>query len=273
MKPVRLAILDLYDNTPNQGMRCIKEIVSDFGEQIDWQVFDVRGAGELPDLSFDIYISSGGPGSPLEGDGQWDVQYFKWLNELWQWNRRPSAPKKFAFFICHSFQMAVRHFGLAEVNKRYSKSFGTFICHQTDEGVSDPLLCALPNPFYIADFRDYQVIQPNVERFDQMGAKILALEKIRPHVPRERAVMAIRFSEQMVGTQFHPEADSDGMVRHFLDPGRRRQIIAEHSERKYLRMMDHLSDPDKISLTHALVLPGFIGRSIRAVRQTAVAIS
>ena len=42
-----------------------------------------------------------------------------------------------------------------------------------------------------------------------MGAKILCIEKERPHVPYERAVMGIRFNEYMIGTQFHPEADAN----------------------------------------------------------------
>ena len=34
--------------------------------------------------------------------------------------------------------------------------------------------------------------------------EILCVEKERPHVPYERAVMAIRFNEHMIGTQFLP---------------------------------------------------------------------
>jgi aspartyl/asparaginyl beta-hydroxylase (cupin superfamily) len=33
------------------------------------------------------------------------------------------------------------------------------------------------------------------------------LEKIRDHVQYERAIMAVRFTDYFVGTQFHPEAD------------------------------------------------------------------
>ncbi len=273
MKPVRLAILDLYNGTPNQGMRCIQEIVSSFDKYLEWEVFDVRGAAEVPDMSFDIYLSSGGPGSPHEGDGVWDVKYFNWLSEAWAWNQDSGGSKKHVFFICHSFQMAIRHFKLAKVQRRHKTSFGTFRCHHTEIGITDPLLAGLPEPFYVADFRDWQVVQPDLERIDEMGARILALEKIRPHVPLERAIMAMRFSDTFVGTQFHPEADPFGMSAHFKDPERRAKIIADHSVQKYARMMDHLSDPDKISLTHEQVIPGFIERSIRAVRKSPVAVS
>lgn len=270
MKAIRLAILDLYDNTPNQGMRCIKSIVQQFSAITEWRVFDVRGKGEVPDMSYDIFISTGGPGSPLDGDGVWDVRYYDWLQQAWDWNRKEGRSKKHVFFICHSFQMACRHFRVGKVVPRRSTSFGTFPCHKTDAGVADPLLYGLDNPFYVADFRDWQVIQPDVARLEAMGAEILALEKIRPHVPLERALMAIRFSREFIGTQFHPEADPDGMIEHFLDPERRRKIVAEHSERKYLRMMDHLRDPDKISLTHEIVLPGFLRRALRALEAEAL---
>ena len=266
MRKVKLAILDMYDGTPNQGMRCIREIVNTFASYIDYQIFDVRGKAEVPDLSFDVFISTGGPGSPHDGNGNWDALYYAWLEDAWKWNQQHREGKKHIFFICHSFQMAVKHFGLAKVCRRKSQSFGTFRCHKTNAGVMEPLFEELPDPFFIADFRDWQCIQPNLERFGKMGAEILALEKIRPHVPLERAIMAIKFSPQFFGTQFHPEADSSGMLDHFLDPNRRKEIVKNHSEEKYLRMIDHLNDPDKIGLTHDVVLPGFLRRAVRAVR-------
>ncbi|MCB0577911.1 MAG: GMP synthase [Phaeodactylibacter sp.] len=266
MHSVKLAILDMYEGTPNQGMRCIQDIVRRFEPVLEWELFDVRGKAEVPGMDFDLYISTGGPGSPHEGDGTWDVMYHDWLRQTWEWNQMPGNPKKHVFFICHSFQMAVLHFGLAEVTRRKSMSFGTFRCHMTDLGVAEPLFDGLPNPFYIADFREWQCIQPDEERFEQMGAKILALEKIRPHVPLERALMAIRFSDEFFGVQFHPEADPDGMLDHFLSPERRKHIVETHSQEKYLRMIEHLNDPDKIGLTHDVVLPQFLNRAIRAVQ-------
>ena len=73
---LRLAILDLNAGLPNQGMRCITQIVSEYKNQLDADIFDVRVTGEVPDLSYDIYISSGGPGNPLEGDGVWDTRFY-----------------------------------------------------------------------------------------------------------------------------------------------------------------------------------------------------
>lgn len=260
----------MYDNIPNQGMRCIQDIVRRFGAHYHWTIYDVRGKAEVPGMDYDIYISTGGPGSPFDGDGVWDAHYFDWLQQVWEWNQIPGNRKKHVFFICHSFQMAVRHFGLAEVIERKSMAFGTFRCRLTDAGARDPNFDGLPNPFYIADFRHWQCIAPDEGRMADMGAEILALEKIRPHVPLERAVMAIRFSPEIIGTQFHPEADPDGMRKHFMDPERQKAIVEEHGEEKYLRMIDHLKDSDKIGLTHEIVLPLFLHRAINKLEAAPV---
>lgn len=272
MKPFRLALLDMYNGEANQGMRCIREILGRFADEIDFEEFDVRGKAEIPDLSFDIYLSSGGPGDPLEGDGVWDRQYFQLLDDIWAHNQEEDVVKKQVFFICHSFQMACHHFGIGTVTKRNAMSFGTFPIHKTEAGLLEPIFYGLANPFFVADFRSYQVIRPNEKRLAEMGAQIIALEKDRPHLPYERAIMGVRFSEEIVGTQFHPEADPDGMLLHFMDPDRQREVIEKHSEEKYLRMMEHLNDPDKIRMTHDVILPLFLFRAIRKLKTAELAV-
>ena len=68
-RSIRIAILDMNDGAPNQGMRCIRKIVKDWAASVTmdvtWAEFDVRKKNEIPDTSFDVYISSGGPGDPL----------------------------------------------------------------------------------------------------------------------------------------------------------------------------------------------------------------
>ena len=113
MKKSKLAILDLYDGEPNQGMRAIKNIVDRYQDHFEWKVFDVRGKAELPGTDYDVYISSGGPGSPLDGDGIWNTKLFDLIDKLWEINLQDTETKKFVFFICHSFQMACDHFDLA----------------------------------------------------------------------------------------------------------------------------------------------------------------
>jgi len=261
---IRIAILDLYDGVPNQGMRCIREIITLFGEQnrvnLLWDEFDVRGKLLTPDLSHDIYISSGGPGSPLDSVGsEWENAYFKWLHSIQRWNNNEAnLQKKHVFFICHSFQLACRHFHIANVCKRKSTSFGVFPIHLLHEGVDEIVFNGMKDPFYAVDSRDYQVIQPNHNMIHQMGASILSIEKDRPHVNLERAIMAIRFNEYMIGTQFHPEADAEGMSMHLQTEDKKITVIENHGEAKWLSMIEQLNDPDKIMHTYSHILPNFL---------------
>lgn len=266
MSKLKLAILDLYNGIPNQGMRCIKAIVEQFADTIEYKIFDVRLNGELPGLDYDIFISSGGPGDPTDGDGVdgWEAKWGEWLDTVHTFNKE-SNRKKHVFFICHSFQMAVNHFKLAEITKRKGISFGTFPVHPEESGVKDELFKELGDPFWAADFRRFQVIQPNEERFAELGAEILAVEKDRPHVDLERAIMAIRWSPEIVGVQFHPEADPDGMFVHFSRPDIKQEVISDHGREKWLQIMEDLTHPERINRTHDEVIPGFLNRAVKTL--------
>lgn len=262
-KPVKIAILDMYEGFDNQGMRCLREIIKDFGKtnnlDIEISEFDVRQKNETPDLGYDIYISSGGPGSPLESEGnEWEQAYFSWLDSVEKWNNnRDNLQKKYVFFICHSFQLVCRYWNLAKVCKRNSTAFGVFPVHLLEDGVAEPVFNGLHDPFYAVDSRDWQVIEPQMDVLYK-GAKILCIEKDRPHVPFERAIMAMRFNEYFIGTQFHPEADSIGMSMYLQTEEKKKTVIENHGYDKWESMLDHLNDPDKISWTYSHILPNFL---------------
>jgi GMP synthase-like glutamine amidotransferase len=258
---VRLAILDMNNGAPNQGLRCIKEIADSFNSDIAYQIFDVRAKGEIPDTSYDIYISSGGPGSPLE-EGPWRQPYLQLIQALWDSNKTKQQQKKHVFFICYSFQVICDYFGLGEIKPRRSTSFGILKVHQTKKGHSDPIFKGLNDPFYAVDSRDWQLIQPKLTVFKKHGATILSLEKIRTHVELERAIMAVRFSDEFVGTQFHPEAEPLSMEAYFSLEKNKKVVIDSFGEKKYNEMMDRIDDPDKIELTYNTILPKFIQNAI-----------
>ncbi|MEO6452502.1 MAG: GMP synthase [Ginsengibacter sp.] len=262
-KRIKVAILDLYEGHENQGMRCIREILNQFGEinnlDISWDEFDVRLKREVPDMTYDIFISSGGPGSPLESEGSdWEKAYFDWLEEIEKWNANDLNPaKKFVFFICHSFQLVCRHWQLANVSKRKSTAFGVFPVHLLEDGKDEPVFNGMKDPFYAVDSRDWQVIEPQMTVLHR-GVKILAIEKDRPHVPFERAIMAMRFNEYFFGTQFHPEADAFGMSMYLQTDAKKKTVIENYGLEKWESMIDHLNDPDKILWTNAHILPNFL---------------
>lgn len=265
---IRIAVLDLYEAQANQGMRCLREIIGQWGQanqfNLIYNEFDVRLGLAVPDTSYDIYISSGGPGSPLESvNTEWENRYFGWLQSIEDWNRlMDHFPKKHILFICHSFQLACRYYHIGKVCKRKSTAFGVFPIHMLPDGKNEPVFEGLKDPFYSVDSRDYQVIEPSHTKLREMGARILAIEKNRPHVPYERAIMAVRFNDYFLGTQFHPEADAIGMRMYLQREDKKQTVIENHGEGKWKSMVEQLQDPEKIMWTYEHVLPNFLNLAL-----------
>ncbi len=272
-KQLKVAILDLNDGFPNQGMRCIRDILVWWGKanncEVYYDEFEVRQKLQLPGLEYDAYISSGGPGSPLESEGSvWENAYFNWIKSVEEWNKGiNNYPKKPVFFICHSFQLACRYFNIANVCRRKSTAFGVFPIHMLHAGKEEIIFEGLKDPFYGVDSRDFQVIQPHEQTLAQMGGHVLAIEKHRPHVPYERAVMALRFNEYFIGTQFHPEADAVGMSLHLQKEDKKQIVIENHGEAKWQSMIEHLEDPDKIMFTYNHILPNFLKLAVEQLAE------
>jgi len=274
MPTFRIAVLDLYNNFPNEGMRCIYQQLrrAEAAHHVTFAVdtFNVRAENQVPGLDYDIYISSGGPGSPLPSTEAWEPLYFQFIDSLLTYNQTAER-KKHLLLICHSFQLVSRHLGLGEVSKRKSTSFGVLPVHLTPAGEADPVLDQLPEPFYAVDSRDYQLTDIDEARLTELGASVLCLEKERPHVPLARAVMAIRFSPEVLGTQFHPEADGEGMLRYMLTEERKQQVITAYGEEKYHDMVRLLADPNAIERTENVLIPTFLRRALAQLGELALA--
>ncbi|MBD3904008.1 GMP synthase [Chryseobacterium sp. Ch-15] len=262
MKNVRIALLDMNNNQTNQGFKNIKEISENFQKQSEENIsitgFDVRHKNEIPNIEdFDIFISSGGPGNPHREGFEWEQKFADFLDSVYEYNKHNDA-KKYLFLICHSFQLASIHWDLGNICKRKSYSFGVQPIHKTEEGEEEFLFKNLPDPFYAVDSRAYQFIEPNVERFEELDMKMVAIEKSRPHIDLERAIMAVRFSDEIFGTQFHPEANPDGMIENLKDEKNKEAMIENYGMEKYLETVDRINDEDKIVLTQSQILPRFL---------------
>lgn len=269
MENYSIAVLDLNAGVANEGMRCITSLVGEFLTQDtikgSYDVFEVRNELQLPDLNkYDIFVSSGGPGSPLKSGAEWEVNYFAFLDSILSYNLS-NTKKKHVFLICHSFQLACVHWDVARVTKRRSTSFGIFPIYKTKSGEKEVLFKELNDPFYAVDSRDYQVVGPKEWKLDTLDGKVLCREKIRPNVPLERAVMAIRFSNEIFGVQFHPEADAEGMLRYFGKEEKRSQIIKRHGKKKYIEMITQLDDKSKIWKTNKTLIPTFLKLAAEAI--------
>lgn len=266
-RPVKAAIIDLYNGIPNEGMRGFREILDRFkiekGLDLTYEVFDLRKKLEIPGMDFDIYISSGGPGDPLESEGsEWEKKYFMLIDALEDHNLSNGVQKKYGFFVCHSFQLMCRKYRLGVVNLRRSPSFGILPVHPTHAAVHDPVFKNLADPFYAVDSRSWQVIDPDEKRFTDLGMQLLAIEKYRPHVDLPRAMMAVRFSNYFFSTQFHPEADARGMRNWLLKDEKKHEVVSEHGMDKYNEMLERLEDPDKIVHTQNTMIPNFLQQAV-----------
>ncbi|CAI8807415.1 type 1 glutamine amidotransferase [Chryseobacterium sp. IT-36CA2] len=262
MKDIRIALLDMNNNHVNQGFRNIKEISEAFQQNSEENVviktFDVRFKDEMPEIGdFDIFISSGGPGNPHREGLAWEDRFAHFLDSVFEHNKY-SEDKKYLFLICHSFQLASIHWNLGNICKRKSYSFGVMPVHKTDEGREEFLFKNLQDPFYAVDSRAYQFIEPDHDRFEELGMTVMAIEKFRPHINLERAIMAVRFSEEIFGTQFHPEANPESLIENLKDEKNREAMIENFGMEKYLETMDRIDDEDKIILTRNQILPRFL---------------
>ena len=273
-KKVRIALLDMNNNHPNQGFKNIVDLAETFQnnseEEVSIKIFDVRYKCEIPKIEdFDIFISSGGPGTPHREGFIWEDQFSNFLDAIWLHNEE-NENKKFLFLICHSFQLAVIHWELANVCTRRSYSFGVMPIHKTVEGTQEYLFQNLSDPFWAIDSRAYQCIEPDDEKLDLFDMKIVAMEKIRPHVNLERAIMAIRFSDEIFGTQFHPEAEPKGFLENLKDENNKQTMIKHHGLEKYQETLDRIDDPDKIVLTQAQIIPRFLQDAAKKITKKKV---
>ena len=265
---IKIATIDLYNNERNEGMRCIGEIVEETKNKFNdldvvYNVHETRFKEDIPDIDSDIFISSGGPGSPFDGEGKkWEKDYFNLIDKIYSHNQSNTGKKKYVFFICHSFQMMARFFEFGDVSKRNSKSIGVMPFKKNEAGNTNIILEKLPNPFYAADIREYQVTNPNKKTIDDMGAKILSYEILDDNTEDEPAIAAVRISNEIVGTQFHPEADPESMLYHFNKPDEKKQIVEIYGEEKYNRMLEILQEPNAVKQTRKTVIPNFLNQAI-----------
>jgi len=266
----KVAILDLYNGVPNDGIEGFKLILNRYRDlhhlNLNYEVFEVRQKEELPGLDFDIYFFSGGPGNPLSETESWDIKLFDLIEKLTQHNLSDAPDKKYGFFVCHSFQIMCRHYQLGEVCLRKSPSFGVLPVHLTEAGCRDGVNKNLGAIFYAVDSRAWQVINPDEKRFAELGFELLAVEKERPHVDLPQAMMAIRFGPYFFATQFHPEVDLALMKAYVLKKADEYEEVRQVSAEKYQQILTLLNDPKAIAHTQQTMIPNFLDQAIAGLQ-------
>lgn len=257
---LKVAILSMYPSADAQGIINIKQLLErESGKYkcVKWEctVFDVRFANHHPDpADFDVYISTGGPGDPHDGEGEeWERLYFQFLDRMYRQDFPDKRPK-FLFSICHSFQLLCRHFGIAAVTKRKGNArFGVFPSSKQAAGKNDALFNQLPDPFLMVENRSWQCILVEQDRLNRLGIKVLATENQDP----ASALLALRITPNWIGTQFHPEAGISSMQQQHSS--RKEAINLKHGEGKWEELMKMLESLNpSLDQTHETLLPHFL---------------
>ena len=268
-RPLRVCIVDMNDGHVNQAMRCLRGIVSRFFRHV--QTFNPDLPCELVEVSprdtdheiprdADLYLSSGGPGSPYDGDDRkWSADYSRFVDWVAESNVDPGPDSKGLFAICYSFEMVVRHFRLAEVAPRAERKFGVMPVYMTNEGQQHPLLKAFGDRLFAFEHRNWEAVDLDEKALAALGGKLLARES-RDGVSKGRAILGLDVVPGIEAVQFHPEADRPGVMNWVARPDQAAAFKAVYGEVTYRAMLRTLDDPRRLARTYALLIPGWMVR-------------
>jgi len=227
LRPLRLCIVDMNNAHVNQAMRCLRGLVSNFFEHVRAANPDLvcekvevspRDTNDPVPRDCDLYVSSGGPGSPFDGDGQiWSEDYGEFCDGVMDAASAGGADQRALFAICYSFEMVVRHLKLAHIGPRAERKFGVMPIYTTTEGQRHPLLAAFGDRLFAFEHRNWEAIELDEARLRSLGGRLLARES-RDGVSKGRAILALEAGPGIETVQFHPEADRPGVMNWVARP-------------------------------------------------------
>jgi GMP synthase-like glutamine amidotransferase len=268
MQPLRLCLVDMNAGVPNEAMRCFRRLVEGFlvrirraNPALEVKVAHVqpRNLGEAPPAEADLYLCTGGPGSPFDGyDDPWCTAYRGFLDGIVNEAIR-GKPSRGALLVCHSFEIAVAHFGFARLQARAERKFGVMPVYPTEQGMRGPLLAPFGERFFAWEHRDWEVVGLDTRKLDALGGELWARES-RDGRSKGEGLMAFRLAPGLEGTQFHPEADREGALAWIERPEQMAACVAAYGELTYERMRRSLDDPARLGRTFDTLIPGWLDR-------------
>lgn len=276
--PLRLCLVDMNNGVPNQAIRCFHVLVERFFGLVRRHNPDLcasvahvqpRNLGEVPPADCDLYLCTGGPGSPFDGyDQPWCTGFRRLLDGLVEEDLHRDcagdAMGRGALLLCHSFELAVLHFGVAQMVPRPTRKFGVMPVYPTEEGQRSPLLARFGDRLFVWEHRNWQAVALDEPRLHALGGELWARES-RDGRSKGEGLMAFRFAPLIEGVQFHPEADRHGALSWLLRPEQAAAAHAAYGEEMYRRMLRTLDDPERLARTFALLIPGWLVRRFNAL--------
>lgn len=254
---------------PNQAIRCFRVILDEFfmrvrarNPKLEPSLIHVqpRNLHELPPDDCDIYLSTGGPGTPYEHDGE------PWLKNLRHWYDRlvdrtiqkgPTSPALFG--VCYTFELLIRHFAVSGMERRASTKFGVMPIYMTPKGIEHSLTHVFGDRLFSFEHRNWEAIDLDERRLRDLGGSVLARES-RDGESKGRALLALEFAPGIEGTQFHPEADRGGVIAWLSKREQAEAFVAAYGHETYDRMIHTLDNPNRLARTFALMIPGWLTR-------------
>lgn len=272
--PLAVCLIDMNNGVENQGIRCFKGIIDRFFDTvrranpdiaITFSHVEPRNKGERAPRAADLYLSSGGPGSPFDGyDEPWCTSYREFLDELAAEGLANPDAARSLFVVCHSFELCVQHFQVARMTQRETRKFGVMPVYMTDEGLASPLLCVFGDRLFAFEHRSWQAVDLDTAKLAALRGTLWARESRDGHSKGE-SLLSFQFAPNIEGTLFHPEADRAGALAWIARPDQAAAVIAAYGELTYLRMLRTLDDPTRLARTYALLLPGWLSRRFRTL--------
>jgi GMP synthase-like glutamine amidotransferase len=268
-RPFRLCIVDMNDGHVNQAMRCFRSIATRFFRRIHatnpgvaCELVEVSPRNTEDDIpsNCDLYLSSGGPGSPFDGDGKaWPTRYYRFLDDIVDSAEEGGHDQRALFAVCYSFEMIIRHFKVATMQPRAERKFGVMPVYMTSEGQEHPLLAPFADRLFAFEHRNWEAVDLDTRKLAALGGQLLARES-RDGVSKGRAVLGLDVTSGIEAVQFHPEADRAGVVSWVSRPDQAAAFKATYGEVTYQAMLRTLDDPRRLARTFALVIPGWLSR-------------
>ncbi|MGH7283725.1 MAG: hypothetical protein ACRELY_19540 [Polyangiaceae bacterium] len=267
--PLRVCLVDMNNGVANQATRCFRRLNDAFAKRVREKNPDLdvsfrhvqpRNLGELPGDDVDIVLSSGGPGSPNDGfDDPWCTGFRKFLDRAFDEHMRNTAASPKVFLVCHSFEIATLHFGVAEMVHRPTTKFGVMPAYITEHGKKTDYHAPFGYRLFTWEHRNWEAVAPNKKRIAELGSEILAVEShTKAIVNRGDAILGLQFCPGVDGVQFHPEADKPGVLAWIEKPEHAATVEDAYGAALYEKMVKSLANPARLARTFALMIPGWL---------------
>jgi homoserine O-succinyltransferase len=270
-----MCIVDMNDGHENQAIRCFRLLCTEFHKharktnpdlELELVHVSVRDKNEMPPRDCDLYVSSGGPGSPYDGDGKrWVKGYYEFLDDIVDDNQRRGPSARAVFGVCYSFEMIVRHFEVATMAPRATRKFGVMPIYTTRAGRAHPLLSIFGDRLFAFEHRNWEAIDLDERRLSQLGGKLLARESREGQDDKGVAILGLDVIDGIETVQFHPEADRSGVVAWVRRPDQAAAFREAYGDETYERMLKTLDDPTRIARTFSMLIPGWMVRKFNGM--------